>query len=257
MLRIVLVALVIVSVSAESLSLLPKPRLDGRIVGGVEVDISEVPFQISLQYGSSHICGGSLISKNRVLTAAHCTSGSSASSLKVRIGSSTHAKGGILVQVKKITQHPKYNSNTIDYDFSVLELAEYDNKNLVSGVAKLPKQNQSVNDGTLVRISGWGNTQSSSESNKNLRAVEVPIVSQDVCNRAYSAYGGVTARMICAGLTQGGKDSCQGDSGGPLALKDTLIGVVSWGYGCAQPKYPGVYARVPAVADWVREVAGL
>ncbi|XP_055389299.1 trypsin-1-like [Condylostylus longicornis] len=236
---------------------LPKPFLDGRIVGGVQVNISEIPYQISLQYYNRHICGGSLIAKNLVLTAAHCTDGSSPSSLSVRIGSSKHASGGILVQVENIHQHPNFSYSTIDWDFSVLRLSNYSNQNLTIGIAKLPKQNEKVPDGTIVRASGWGNTQNPQESNSNLRAVQLPIVNQDQCNKAYKAYGGVTPRMICAGLKEGGKDSCQGDSGGPLVLNNTLIGVVSWGYGCAVAGYPGVYARVPAVRDWIRQVSGV
>ena len=64
--------------------------------------------------------------------------------------------------------------------------------------------------------------------------------------------------MICAGyMEEGGKDSCQNDGGGPLAVDEKLIGVVSWGAGCSQPKYPGVYARVAKVRDWIRSVSGV
>lgn len=95
------------------------------------------------------------------------------------------------------------------------------------------------------------------ESRANLRAAVVPKANQQLCNTSYSRYGGVTDRMICAGLQQGGKDACQGDSGGPLVNKDTLVGVVSWGYGCAVPNYPGVYSRVSSVRDWIKTVSGV
>lgn len=85
----------------------------------------------------------------------------------------------------------------------------------------------------------------------------MPIVNQTVCSDAYASFGGITDRMICAGLTAGGKDACQGDSGGPLVADGKLVGVVSWGYGCARPNYPGVYSRVAAVRDWITKKTGV
>ncbi|XP_058979501.1 trypsin 5G1-like [Musca domestica] len=239
---------------------LPLPRLDGRIVGGHEVDIQDVPFQVSLQ-GSFHFCGGSLIAKRFVLTAAHCTAGHSAVNpgFKVRLGSSYSAKDGILLKPLRIHQHKKYNPMNIDYDFSILELEDYELFSLPFEVefAKLPSRDAELPDGTLVTVSGWGNTQNSSESNHVLRATNVPTVNQDECALAYRGFGDITERMLCAGFTEGGKDACQGDSGGPLFHKDTLVGVVSWGYGCARPNYPGVYSRVTSVLPWIAEKTGL
>ncbi|XP_055907479.1 trypsin-1-like [Eupeodes corollae] len=242
---------------AQSARLLKKPMIDGRIVGGHQIDIADAPHQISLQRYNSHSCGGSLIKKNIVLTAAHCTSGASASSLKVRIGSSLYASGGVLVAVKKVTVHPKYNPSTIDYDFSILELEDYKTKGLTSGNAKLPKAGEDVADGTLLQVTGWGNTQNSQESRLHLRAASVPKTNQEKCNSSYARYGGVTDRMLCAGLEKGGKDACQGDSGGPLMEGDVLVGVVSWGYGCAVPNYPGVYSRVSSVREWITTVSSV
>lgn len=85
----------------------------------------------------------------------------------------------------------------------------------------------------------------------------MPIVNQESCSRAYASFNGITDRMICAGYTEGGKDACQGDSGGPLVANGTLVGIVSWGYGCANANYPGVYSRVAAARDWVRERSGV
>lgn len=104
-----------------------------------------------------------------------------------------------------------------------------------------------------------GATQNASESNEKLRAVTVPIVSQSYCRKQYGRV--LTPRMICAGYRQGGKDSCQGDSGGPLTCVINnvrqLIGVVSFGAGCATPNYPGVYARVTAFRSWISQHSGL
>ncbi|XP_049301690.1 trypsin-1-like [Anopheles funestus] len=238
---------------------LPKPQygVGHRIVGGFEIDVSETPYQVSLQYHKRHICGGSVLSSKWVLTAAHCTDGSSPSSLTLRLGSSKHASGGQIARIANIVQHPKYDDSTTDFDYSLLELKdELTFSDEVQAVA-LPEQDEPVKDGTMTTVSGWGNTQSTAESNAVLRAANVPTVSQKECDHAYQQFGGVTDRMLCAGYQQGGKDACQGDSGGPLVADGKLVGVVSWGYGCAKAGYPGVYSRVASVRDWVRENSGV
>ncbi|XP_068139997.1 trypsin 5G1 [Drosophila tropicalis] len=233
-----------------------RPRLDGRIVGGVATTIESIPYQVSLQR-SYHFCGGSLIGPGLVLTAAHCTEGSVILQSKVRIGSTRTDDGGLLVGIKRLHRHPLFNVYTIDYDFSILELEDYDQTNVTQGFVKLPKPGADLKDGSAVLVSGWGNTQSQQEPTNILRSVIVPKVNQTMCTEAYSSFGTITERMMCAGLPEGGKDACQGDSGGPLVSNNTLWGVVSWGYGCARPDYPGVYSRVAAVRDWIREVSGI
>lgn len=241
---------------------LPRPsypgRVGARIVGGLEIDVSETPYQVSLQYFKSHRCGGSVLNSKWVLTAAHCTDSVAVpSALAVRLGSSTHASGGTVVRIANIFQHPKYDPETTDFDFALLELqGELSFSDVVQPVA-LPEQDEPVEDGTLTTVSGWGNTQSASESNAVLRAANVPTVNQQECDRAYESFGGITDNMLCAGYKHGGKDACQGDSGGPLVAEGKLVGVVSWGYGCAKAGYPGVYSRVASVRDWVREKSGV
>lgn len=90
-----------------------------------------------------------------------------------------------------------------------------------------------------------------------LMRVSVPIVSRTKCEEAYKGLSTITSRMICAGYTEGGKDSCQGDSGGPLTANGTLYGIVSWGYGCAKPEYPGVYTNVANLRSWIKEISGV
>uniref|UniRef100_A0A182MAL4 trypsin n=1 Tax=Anopheles culicifacies TaxID=139723 RepID=A0A182MAL4_9DIPT len=136
---------------------LPKPHHDvgHRIVGGFEIDVSETPYQVSLQYFNSHRCGGSVLNNKWVLTAAHCTFGINADSLAVRLGSSRHASGGTLVQVARVVEHPNYNENTIDYDYSLLELeGELTFSDAVQPV-DLPEQDEPVEDGTMTTVSGW------------------------------------------------------------------------------------------------------
>lgn len=111
----------------------------------------------------------------------------------------------------------------------------------------------------MCTVSGWGNTQNSTQGRDVLRAVNVHIIDNETCAKAYSNYN-VDDSMVCAGVDGGGKDACQGDSGGPMTCecgangKDMcLMGTVSWGIGCAQAAYPGVYGRITYVHDWFED----
>ena len=183
-----------------------RPRLDSRIVGGEATTIEEYPYQISLLSYGSHICGGSIVASNFIVTAAHCTDGSSASSLSIRAGSSIRNSGGTVIGVKKINQNPSYNSWTIDYDISVLELESSLTFSDAIATVGLPSLNQVVPAGSDAVCTGWGTLTEGGSLPSQLQKVTVQIVSNDDCNDAYG--GDITDRMICAG-TGGGKDACQ------------------------------------------------
>ncbi|XP_063701065.1 trypsin-1-like [Culicoides brevitarsis] len=230
---------------------------NGRIVGGVVSDIKDFPYQVSLQDGSRHFCGGSIISKKWILSAAHCMEQMTASRLKVRVGSSFHKSDGKVVKVVKIVSHPSYNKRTIDYDYALVELAEELEFNTSVQSVDLPAQNEELVAGANCVVSGWGNTQSSLESNAQLRSVVVPVISREDCAKDYDGFNPITDRMVCAGFRTGGKDACQGDSGGPFVHNKVLVGVVSWGKGCADKNYPGVYSNVANVRDWIKKVSSV
>lgn len=119
-------------------------------------------------------------------------------------------------------------------------------------------QDLELEDGDMLRVSGWGVTRVPSDDRDLLRAVSVPKVALERCQPKFNEFPiSITDDMICAGYYEGGKDACQGDSGGPLVDENNVqIGVVSWGFGCALAKFPGVYARVAAFSDWIRSTAG-
>ncbi|XP_029725054.2 trypsin 3A1 isoform X2 [Aedes albopictus] len=224
----------------------------GRIVGGIAVNITDYPYQVSLQR-NNHFCGGSVLNDRWILTAAHCTKGiTNASVLRIRAGSTEVRSGGVLAQVRTIYFHPKQNSWS-NYDFSLLELKEALKLSKAVQPISLPAHDDSFEDGTLCEVSGWGNTRNANESSLSLRAATVPLYNQEKCSTVYKEYGGVSESMICAGYEEGGKDSCQGDSGGPLVCNGVLVGVVSWGKGCAEPGFPGVYGRVTSAVEWISE----
>lgn len=127
-----------------------------RIVGGYETTIEKHPWQVSLQYASSHRCGGSIIGHQWILTAAHCTSKLPAQALTIRVGSSKHASDGTIIQIKNYINHPKYNGATFDYDFSLLEVENTLHFNDKIQSIALPSENLKVYEGTMCEISGWG-----------------------------------------------------------------------------------------------------
>ncbi|KAL6703508.1 hypothetical protein ACN47E_009606 [Coniothyrium glycines] len=227
----------------------PMPQEDTnsvQIVGGVAASAGEFPFIVSLQSGGSHFCGGSLINGNTVVTAAHCTVGQSVSSLTVRAGSLNRSSGGTVVRVSSIRPHPSYSAGTYNNDIAVWKLATSIPTSSTIGYATLAASGSDPADGTVATTAGWGTTTSGGSSlPAALRKVDVPIIGRTQCRADYGT-SRVTDAMICAGYDAGGRDSCQGDSGGPIVNTSTrtLLGVVSWGDGCAAAGAPGVYARV-------------
>jgi len=225
------------------------PQLDGRIVGGTATTISSFPWQISLQRSGSHSCGGSIYSARVIVTAAHCLQSVSASSLQIRAGSSYWSSGGVVAKVSSFKNHEGYNANTMVNDIAVLHLSS--SLSFSSTIKSIGLASSNPANGAAASVSGWG-TQSSGSSSipSQLRYVNVNIVSQSRCSSSSYGYGNqIKSSMICAAAS--GKDSCQGDSGGPLVSGGVLVGVVSWGYGCAAANYPGVYADVAALRSWV------
>lgn len=232
--------------------------IDAKIVGGVEASVGEFPYIVSLQRSGSHFCGGSLIKQNWVLTAAHCVQGKID---KVIIGlhDRTDQKNAEVIKPSKIVAHPKYNSTTTDYDFALIQLSsnsKYTPVKINIDEIDIPEKDAGE---IISTTAGWGTTsEGASTLPKMLQKVDVPLVTHNACDKAYS--NKITDRMICAGLDAGGKDSCQGDSGGPLIVKDVnnepnLVGVVSWGYGCARPNLYGVYSKVNSVHAWIETTA--
>ena len=234
-----------------------------KIVGGVSSLRGEFPYIISLQqlYQGSyyHICGGSLISSNWVLTAAHCVRGTSARSFRVKVGlnnlsDTTNVEA---FSASKIIIHSLNSSTTNDYDFALIKLSgnsRYKPIMLNQTEISIPTN---PTYSPLVTVAGWGTLNENANYLPNaLQKVSVPLINSAICSKSYPRQ--ITPRMICAGEMSGGKDSCQGDSGGPLIIKENngevrLVGVVSWGAGCARANLPGVYGKVNSVISWISQ----
>uniref|UniRef100_A0A182QDV6 trypsin n=1 Tax=Anopheles farauti TaxID=69004 RepID=A0A182QDV6_9DIPT len=247
-------SLVVVAATAASGLVAPKRQ----IVGGFPVDISEIPYQVLLRHNGSALCGGSIISPDWILTAAHCVHHLTSDRLTIRAGSSFKTWGGVIRQVSRIVVHPNYVHSTKESDCALLELEEplVLNDSTIMTIDMPEQDEEDPVQGSRAIVSGWGRTKNRLESNLILRATFLPIVSRNNCRRVYGS-NSITDRMLCAGFIDGGHDSCQGDSGGPLVVDDLLVGIVSFAIGCAEPGLPGVNARVSALRDWIREVSNV
>uniref|UniRef100_A0A3Q3GLR6 Transmembrane serine protease 4a n=1 Tax=Labrus bergylta TaxID=56723 RepID=A0A3Q3GLR6_9LABR len=226
-----------------------------RIVGGTDAFIEDWPWQVSLQQGGRHTCGGSLVSPRWVVTAAHCFAGSKKelSGWKV-VSGRTHlgTLGGSTVD--RIVLNGDYDTARNDYDIAMMRLSSPISMGESQRPVCLPPKSFGLQAGASMAVTGWGYLEEDGNVSPTLQKASIPLIDQAKCSSP-SIYGSsITERMICAGFLEGKVDACQGDSGGPLVYfsssKWHLVGVVSWGVGCARKGRPGVYCNVEVTCSW-------
>ncbi|XP_060634583.2 plasma kallikrein [Anolis sagrei] len=234
----------------------------GRIVGGENASLAEWPWQVSLHVKlstQSHICGGSIISDQWILTAAHCTEDLQVPEIwRIYTGilrQSEIKQDTSVFKVQEIIVHSKYRISEAGYDIALLKLDRPMNFSVLQQPLCLPTEEMNTKY-TECWVTGWGYTKERGQVHDILQKLKIPLISNQECQTRYQNHR-ITDKMLCAGYTEGGKDACKGDSGGPLSCKYQnkwyLAGITSWGEGCARPGQPGVYTNVAEYNDWILE----
>ncbi|XP_052410119.1 prostasin-like [Carassius gibelio] len=230
-----------------------------KIVGGQNAREGSWPWQASIHtiIPREYICGGTLVNAQWVLSAAHCFEGFSGGNIRIYLG--RHRQTGlnrneVSRTVMRLIIHHDYDEDSKNNDIALLQLSSTVTFSDYIKPVCLASASSEFNAGTKTWVTGWGSLNfGSSETANILQEVQIPVVSNSVCQSAYGSI--ITSNMLCAGLKEGGKDSCLGDSGGPLVVKKLSrwiqAGIVSFGHKCALPNFPGVYTRVSKYQGWI------
>ncbi|XP_019524515.1 PREDICTED: ovochymase-1 [Hipposideros armiger] len=238
--------------------------LSRRIAGGEEACPHCWPWQVGLRFLGSHQCGGAIISPSWILTAAHCLQSKNnpffwtvvAGDHDRTLKESTEQ----VRRVKHVVVHEDFDRLSYDSDIALMQLSSPLEFSFAVRPVCLPHSTEPLLSSEICVVTGWGSIREDGDLASRLQQIRVPVLEREMCEHTYypAHPGGITEKMICAGFAAtGGKDFHQGDSGGPLVCrheKDPFIlyGIVSWGAGSAQPKKPGVFARVSVFLDWIQ-----
>ncbi|TMO59826.1 trypsin-like serine protease [Pseudoalteromonas aurantia] len=250
----ILSSLASMSTSASAVDVSPN------IVGGTETPAYSRPYQVALLMNGRQGCGGTLLSREWVLTAAHCLDTASTSNLTVKVGAhSLSQNDGQVLRVSQIINHEQWrgaNGIRSGYDIALLKLASPAEAKYTP--AKLPTaeiERQYASVGNSVTVSGWGLTSNRGRPSDRLLEVALPVISNANCSSQLNY--NIPNSVICGG-GQGGKSACNGDSGGPYAVRVGndfySMGTVSWGIGCSGAT---AFTRTTSYLNWIQNKTGL
>ncbi|XP_054438744.1 ovochymase-2 [Pteronotus mesoamericanus] len=245
-----------------------------RIVGGSQVVKGSYPWQVSLRRRQTHICGGTIISPQWVVTAAHCVANrNSASTLNVTAGKHdlSHTEPGEqTLTIEIIIIHPYFSTKKpMDYDIALLKMAGTFHFGQFVGPVCLPGPRERFKAGLVCTTAGWGRLTEEGILPQVLQEVSLPILTKEECAAALlTLKKPISGRtFLCTGFPDGGRDACKGDSGGALMCRNkkgawTLAGVTSWGLGCGRgwrnnvqrddQGSPGIFTDLSKVLPWIQ-----
>ncbi|XP_053556826.1 coagulation factor XI [Bombina bombina] len=240
--------------------------LANRIVGGTNSSLGEWPWQVSMHLKftttyKKHTCGGSIINNQWILTAAHCVSAplNNPSVWNIYAGIvklSDITQSTPFYEVERIITHSLYNGAENGTDIALLKLKTAITFNEKQQAICLPPNQTPLQIPKTCWITGWGYIEEYGKATNILQKAEVPPISTEECQASYDQ-NSITNQVVCAGYKHGQVDACKGDSGGPLTCEIDkvwyLIGITSWGEGCARPGKPGVYTKVSEFTNWILE----
>lgn len=232
-----------------------------RIIGGEDINISLVPYMLSFMLNGRHVCGAAVISRKWGITAAHCATAYRRDPYRevtIRSGSSLVDEGGVMHKITKIIWHEKYKTTDNHDDVAVFKVKPIFKFNAVTQPVNLPIKGVPFKNDWGV-VTGWGYFMADNPVvARQLQYLRVPKVSMEDCLEDYKGLFKVHLGDVCYGFRQGGKDSCRGDSGGPLVNDDKiLIGITSWGRGCAERFSPGLYIDTLFYRSWIKLHTGV
>ncbi|KAM8960458.1 mast cell protease 8-like [Pelodytes ibericus] len=223
-----------------------------QIIGGREAIPHSKPWMAYITYnnqaGERFVCGGFLVSREFVMTAAHCTGRDT----KVYLGlhSLRERTDWNTFSVLTAHRHTNYNSVTHDSDIMLLQIDKEVSLNDAIQIIALPKRNKRVATGTMCNVAGWGQTGRDTVS-QVLMEVNVTVIGNKKCQEILSLP--ISSAMLCAGEPSTTGDAAEGDSGSPLVCNGVATGIVSFGYS----KPPGAYTHIPSFLPWIRKILTL
>uniref|UniRef100_A0A2K6GDY8 Serine protease 55 n=1 Tax=Propithecus coquereli TaxID=379532 RepID=A0A2K6GDY8_PROCO len=244
-----------------------RPTYEGRtrhsrIIGGLEAEVGEFPWQVSIQAENEHFCGGAILDKWWILTAAHCLNSADISPTDLSVVVGTNDLTRSRVEVKRVTTmvlHKDFKKVNLDNDIALLLLATPITFSDLKVPICLPAE-PSPSTWHECWVAGWGQTDAADKNSMKTDLMKVPMTITDweKCSKDFPK---LTKNMLCAGYKNESYDACQGDSGGPLVCtpepggKWYQVGIISWGRGCGQKGTSGIYTAVATYTLWINEVA--